>query len=117
MPFVPSACERLLLGRLNLAPGLLFDVISAGTFRALAVAIDHGLFEALRDGPRTAAELAGRVGAHPEAMRILVECLATLRGQTYDFRDVSRWLVDAGFETPHYRSARGVQLALATKAG
>lgn len=78
MPFVPSLLERLLFGRLNLGPGLLLDVIGAGAFRAVGLAVDLGVFEALRDGPKTAAEVARRIGTHSEATRILLECLASL---------------------------------------
>jgi len=66
MPFVPSPLERLLLSRLNLGPGPLLDVIGAGAFRPVGVAVDLGVFEALRDGPRTAAEVATASGHTPK---------------------------------------------------
>lgn len=99
MPFVPSALERLLFGRLNLGPGFLLDVIGAGAFRAVGLAVDLGVFEALRNGPKTAAEIAHRIGTHTEGTRILLECLTSLgylneaRGAFSNSSMTSKWLV------------------------
>lgn len=100
---------------------LLFSVIHGLTpeencqlFRWIAAALNPGGLLAVSD--QFPDKTRGRTAQAATRFFALVY-LATLGGQTYDFRDVSRWLVDAGFETPHYRSARGVQLALATKAG
>lgn len=44
--------------------------------RALCVVAELGLADELRDGPRTAEELAARVSAHPGAVRRLLRALS-----------------------------------------
>src|SRR3712207_2698801 len=54
--------------RLNLAPEPLLDTQMAYTLaRVIMEGVRIGAFEALRDGPRTAHEIAHRCGTHPEA--------------------------------------------------
>lgn len=57
----------------------LLDVL-LGPFRAYCVyaAAKLGVVDGLRDGPRTAAELASRTGTHPEALVRLLRMLGTL---------------------------------------
>ncbi len=78
MPIVPSLLERLALLRFNLGPGPLLDLNGALAFRAVSVALRLGVFEALRDGPLTAAAAAGRLGADERGLTVLLEALAAL---------------------------------------
>ncbi|MBX0294187.1 class I SAM-dependent methyltransferase [Haloarcula nitratireducens] len=78
MPVRPNVLERLLLFRLNEGPAPILDLFGAGAFRAVALAIDLGLFEALdgSDRPLSATALADSVGAHPDGLRPLLRLLA-----------------------------------------
>lgn len=72
MPVAPNLLERLVLFRLNKAPAPLLDLFGAAGFEAVTLAVDVGLFEALSDGPLTAAELAARIDAHEDGVRALL---------------------------------------------
>ncbi len=100
MPVVPNAVERLAMLRLNRGPGPLLDLLGAGSFHAVAPAIDLGVFEAL-DTPRTAADLAAEFDADTDTLESL---LAFLGATGYLERDgdryantamTIRWLTDA----------------------
>jgi SAM-dependent methyltransferase len=56
--------------------------------RALMAAARFGMIEALAGGPRTAGEVAGRCGTHPEATRILLD---TLVGSDYVLLEGGRY--------------------------
>ena len=75
MPIVPNFIERLIMFRLNLGPGPVLDLFGGFAFRAAAVANRLGVFEALRDGPLTAAQLAGRIKADERGTTRLLEAL------------------------------------------
>lgn len=100
MPVVPNAVERLAFLRLNRGPGPFLDLLAAGSFHAVAPAIDLGVFEALRS-PRTVADLAAELDADAETLESL---LAFLVATGYVGRDgerytntamTTRWLTDA----------------------
>jgi ubiquinone/menaquinone biosynthesis C-methylase UbiE len=58
-------------------PALVWDAITAHQrSAALKAGVDLGVFNALGDGPRSAAELASRAGVAERGMRILCDCLA-----------------------------------------
>lgn len=78
MPVRPSLPERLLLYRLNRGPAPIVDLFSAAGFRAVALAIDMGVFEALDDGHESPAAVAGAVEAHRDGIRHLLELLEPL---------------------------------------
>lgn len=78
MPIVPNFTERLMLLKLNQAPGPMLDFLGAQAFRVLCVAGRLGVFEALRHGPLTAAEAAWQVGADEWGTRLLLEALVAL---------------------------------------
>lgn len=100
MPVVPNAVERLAFLRLNRGPGPFLDLLAAGSFHAVAPAIDLGVFEAL-EPPRTAVDLAAELDVDPETLESL---LAFLVATGYVGRDgerytntamTTRWLTDA----------------------
>lgn len=101
MPLTPNALERLMLTRLNMAPALLLDYFSTLGFRAAIVGVRLGVFDALEEGPRTAAEVAARLGSDPRGTESLLEALTSLnyvrrRGDRYANRPTaSRWLTKA----------------------
>ena len=78
MPIVPNALERLLLGRLNVLPGLLLDYAGALAFRVAVVATRTGVFEALREGPADAAAVAQRTSLDAESTGLLLDALGAL---------------------------------------
>lgn len=76
MPVRPNFLERLLLFRLNKAPGPMLDLFGAGGFEAVCFALELDLFEALAGGPRTPSELAGRLDADERGIETLLDFLA-----------------------------------------
>lgn len=78
MPLMLNLLERSLIVTLNQGPGPILDLWSALAFRAVMAAERLGVFEALVAGPATAAELAGRLGADPRGLEILLEALVPL---------------------------------------
>lgn len=72
--------------------------------RAISVATQIGVFEALRDGPRSAAAIAERCHSHPDATRKLLGALArsgylAQRGEQFGLTRLSRtWLLR---DAPH----------------
>lgn len=78
--------------------------------RCLHVVADLGVADALNDTPRTAADLAAAVGAHPDALGRVLRLLATHgvfeeRGDTFCHSPASRLL-----RTDHPRSMRALAL-------
>jgi O-methyltransferase domain/Dimerisation domain len=101
VPLTTNALERLMLTRLNVAPALLLDYFSTLGFRAALVGIRLGVFDALENGPRTAAQVAEQLGTDPRGTESLLEALTALqylrrRGDRYANRPTaSRWLTTA----------------------
>ncbi|MFC4359460.1 methyltransferase [Halobium salinum] len=101
MPLVPNALERLLLFRLNRGPGVAVDLFAAAGFRTVAYALDLGLFDLLRGGPRSAAWLARETATGErgiEAVAGLLVALGYLRerdGRYANAAATTRWLTDA----------------------
>jgi hypothetical protein len=61
MPLIPNFIERLVLLKPNQGPGLMLEFLGAEAFRAACAGVKLGVFEALSDGPLTAAETTGRI--------------------------------------------------------
>lgn len=78
MPIIPNFIERLILLRLNQGPGLMLDFFGALGFKAVSVAFNLGVFEALSGGPLTAAEAARQIKANERATTLLLEGLIAL---------------------------------------
>lgn len=101
MPVKPTFLERLVLYRLNRGPAAMVDLLDAGSFRALALAHDLGVFEAL-EKPRTVENLADVVDADPTALEVLLEFLRVndyvlQAGDRYERTGTTeRWLTDDG---------------------
>jgi len=101
MPLVPNLLERIVLLRLNRGPGLLLDLVGAAGTRAVATALDAGVFEALNGDPQSVEELAADRGLDADALAALLDFLETLgyveqRGERYALTALSRrWLTDA----------------------
>lgn len=98
MPLVPNALERMLLLRLNSLPALLLDYFATLGFRSALAAVRLGVFDALDQGPLSAAELANRLGTDERGTAALLEALTSLgyvrrRGDRYaNAPTASRWL-------------------------
>lgn len=101
MPVVPNTLERLVFLRLNRGPGPFLDLLSTGSFHAAAAGVGLGVFEALREGPRSVAGLADAVGADPDILESLCNLLVAggyldERGGTYQNTAMTRrWLTDS----------------------
>ena len=79
MPVVPNFMERLIFLRLNQAPGPALDLVGAGTFRAVATALKLGVFDALDEQPRAAADLASKIRVDQRAVTVLLDFLTATR--------------------------------------
>jgi SAM-dependent methyltransferase len=91
--------EHILL-RLGLVPTPVVDTFQAIVrARAIMVATKLGIFEALRDGPKTSLEVAERVKTNPRATEKLLRSLVgagylRYKGSRYDLvRAVCKWLL------------------------
>jgi SAM-dependent methyltransferase len=90
--------ERL-LGRLNLLPAPLLDTpIGPGTAKALVVACDFGIFDALSARPLTLEALAERLRCSQQGLHLLLQLLVSAgylrkrRGAYANSRIAQRWL-------------------------
>lgn len=101
MPVVPNTLERVVWLRLNRAPGPFLDLFGAAGFRAVALAVEMGLYEALADGAMTPADLASTLDADEQALSVLLSFLAALgyverSGEAYHRTGMTRsWLAPA----------------------
>jgi len=98
MPLRLTFLERI-LARLNLLPVPLFDTpLAAGIAKALVVACEFGIFDALKNQPLTLETLAEQLQCSPQGLQILLELLVSSdylhkhRGQYRNSRMVQRWL-------------------------
>jgi hypothetical protein len=77
----------------------MLDFLGAQAFRTVCVAVKLGVFEALSEGPLTAAEIARRIQASERGSALLLEALETLGyakkvgGRYANTPMTSRWLV------------------------
>lgn len=78
MPLTPNALERLLLLRLNKGPGPVLDLVAGAGQRAVGLALDVGVFDALATGPATATALAARLDCDPDGLAPLLQFLVAL---------------------------------------
>ena len=98
MPLTTNALERVVLTGLNSQPALLLDYFSALGFRAAIAGVRLGVFDALDEGPATAAEVAQRLGTDKRSTGSLLEALTSLhylrrRGDRYANAPTARkWL-------------------------
>jgi len=99
MPVVPNLFERFALLRFNQGPGLLLDVLGAGAFRALVLAIKLEAFEVLVEGPLTSKELAHKIKSNEQGAAILLEFLESFGyvkqsdGKYSNTAMTSKWLL------------------------
>ena len=77
MPTTPNFLERLSLLRLNRGPAPVLDLFGAASFEAVTLALDLGLFEALANAELSVPELAERLDADADGVRILLAFLET----------------------------------------
>ncbi|HET8570224.1 MAG TPA: methyltransferase [Candidatus Limnocylindria bacterium] len=75
MPAIPSLVERVLI-RAGILPAFISDIAAAAAFRAFSAGERLGVFEILRGGPRTAAELAEKIGADAGMLAAVCDLLA-----------------------------------------
>ena len=78
MPIATSFMERLVLLRLNQAPGVMLDFLGVLAFKAVSTGLKLGVFETLKDGPLTARETAERIKAGERGTSLLLEALRTI---------------------------------------
>ncbi|MBB5084072.1 methyltransferase [Nonomuraea endophytica] len=73
LDLTPEESEPYFSGQ---APGPHLDVIAAMATHAAAAGLRLGVFDALAEAPAPAADLAGRLGADPAALEVLLGALA-----------------------------------------
>lgn len=101
MPVNPNFLERLLLFRLDRAPAPVLDLFGAASFEAVALSLKMGVFERLVHEELSAAELADRLDAHENGVRLLLEFLAAQGyvaedgGRYRNTRMTAKWLTTA----------------------
>ncbi|EJN59389.1 methyltransferase [Halogranum rubrum] len=103
MPVVPNAVERLVMLRLNRAPGPVLDLVGGAAERALGLALELDLFAALEASPTSLETLAARVDCDPAGLEPLCEFLVALgylrreadNGRYANTRLTEKWLLDA----------------------
>ncbi|MCJ7807729.1 MAG: methyltransferase, partial [Dehalococcoidia bacterium] len=78
MPIMPNFIERLILFKLNLAPGVMLDMLGAAAFLALSTALKLGIFETLSGGPMTSTEIARKIEADERGTVLLLEAVEAL---------------------------------------
>lgn len=78
MPVFNSAVEKFIIGKLNLAPAPMFDLLGGFSFYAVASAKELNLFEELERGPLATSELAARTHSDARGLGVLLELLETL---------------------------------------
>jgi hypothetical protein len=101
----------MLFFQFNQGPAPVLDIFSAVSFRIVAAAVRLKVFEALEQGPATAAEVAQRTGASERGMALLLDALAAFGyveerdGQYASTAMTAKWLlpgsgadVSPGFE-------------------
>jgi 2-polyprenyl-3-methyl-5-hydroxy-6-metoxy-1,4-benzoquinol methylase len=99
MPITPDFIERLMLLKLNQAPGVMLDLLGAQAFRAVCVAVKLGVFESLDHGHLTAAEVARRIEVDARGSKLLLEALEALGyveqrdGRYANASMTTRWLL------------------------
>jgi predicted O-methyltransferase YrrM len=99
MPLLPNFLERTIFFTLNQGPAPLLDMFGAIGFRVMATAIKMGVFEALQDGAQTREELAKKLCADSEGMRLMLDTLESLgyvrkQGESYANTPMTaKWLV------------------------
>src|SRR5437588_5858951 len=98
---IPESLLELLLAAAGAVPTPLIDTFQAMVrVRAIMVATKVGLFEALRAGPATAEQVAGRIATDPAATEKLLNGLVgaaylRFRGGRYRLAPVARrWLLE-----------------------
>jgi predicted O-methyltransferase YrrM len=101
MPIVPGLLERLAMLKLNKGPGPFLDILGGFSFYAVYTAVRLDLFERLAGSPRSAEELAERIGCDERGLGILLEALETLgyvrrRDGAYALSEMSEaWMLEA----------------------
>lgn len=78
MPAPPNLVERFLLLRLGKAPAPVFDVLASASTRAVDVARELDVFEALGDGAMPIPQLADATGTSTAGLEALVPVLVSL---------------------------------------
>ncbi|SDM51256.1 Dimerisation domain-containing protein [Halogranum gelatinilyticum] len=84
MPVAPNLFERFVMLQLNRAPGPVLDLVGAGGERAVGLALDLGLFEALATGPATLDDVASQLDCEPAGLEPLCDFLTALGYLTRD---------------------------------
>ncbi len=77
MPISPNVVESAAI-RLKFVPGVVLDFLGAQAFRAVCVAVELELFEALAGEALTAQEAARRIHASERGVNVLLEALDAL---------------------------------------
>ncbi|MGD8751088.1 MAG: methyltransferase [Anaerolineales bacterium] len=78
MPIALNFIERTLMLRLNQAPAPTLDMYGAVANRAVSTALKFGIFEVLRDGGLTRAQVADKLDANERGIGLLLDALEAL---------------------------------------
>ncbi|MFN2136759.1 MAG: methyltransferase [Candidatus Promineifilaceae bacterium] len=75
MPIKTNLLEQVMFYTFNAAPGPMLDLAGALSYQAVSAAVTLGIFEALRQEPRGAPDLAQAVGAQERGVVSLLQAL------------------------------------------
>ena len=101
MPISLNFLERTLMLTLNLAPAPTLDMYAAIANRAVSVALRLGVFEVLKDGGLTSAQVADRLNASQRGTSLLLDALEALGylevqdGRYANTGMTSKWMLDS----------------------
>ena len=125
MPVVLNFIERLVVLGLNQGPAPMLDFFGALAFRAFCAGVRLGVFDVLRSGPLTAAEVARRIEADERGTTLLLQALEALgyvkerQGRYANTAMTTRWLPILAEGVAHFESEVGqwVHLEDSIRAG
>ena len=78
MPITLNFIERMLMLRLNQAPAPTLDMYGAIANRTVSMALRFGVFEALRDGGLTCAQVANNVVGNERVLGLLLDSVESI---------------------------------------
>lgn len=100
MPITLNFIERMLMLRINQAPAPILDMYGAIANRAVSMALRFGVFEALRNGGLTCAQVANKLDANERGIGLLLDALEAIGylevqdGRYANSAMTAKWMLD-----------------------